>query len=465
MALYKVGSNVILADTNARGVVVEVKPARRGRQIYRVSFSDGIVDVLEPDLRADFDSSDPFDCCKSGMFGSYADFSKINTTFKIQNSNNSTISSLKASKTLFRAYQFKPLLKFLNSPTRRILVADEVGLGKTIEAGHVMLELKARKELKNVLIICPKSLQHKWQAELREKFGLDFTIYETTKELIADLSSGVKTVRAILNYEKIRLKNNKEEEKEGKAAEANKKKTVNLIDFLLENPCRFSMVLCDEAHKLRNSNTQTYKGAEIIMGNTDSALFLTATPVMIDEENLYNLLHLLDAKRYFNYQIFRNRIEENKPFIEALSMLNSNQPLQDIKEKLLGTNISSRFYNSEEEEIYSSSSSILDLYKEDPLFHEILSLLDKEDCHQLRARLQYLISSMSVMNTVFSRTRKREVTMDMSQAERQPHVAKVVLNEDERQEFDKVIEDYRDDNSYVDDWGCLLYTTDASDEL
>ena len=215
MALYKVGSNVILADTNARGVVVEVKPARRGRQIYRVSFSDGIVDVLEPDLRADFDSSDQFDCCKSGMFGSYADFSKINTTFKIQNSNNSTISSLKASKTLFRAYQFKPLLKFLNSPTRRILVADEVGLGKTIEAGHVMLELKARKELKNVLIICPKSLQHKWQAELREKFGLDFTIYETTKELIADLSSGVKTVRAILNYEKIRLKNNKEEEKEG----------------------------------------------------------------------------------------------------------------------------------------------------------------------------------------------------------------------------------------------------------
>ncbi len=453
MALYKVGSNVILADTNARGVVVEVKPARRGRQIYRVSFTDGIVDVLEPDLRADFDSSDPFDCCKSGMFGSYADFSKINTTFKIQNSNNSTISSLKASKTLFRAYQFKPLLKFLNSPTRRILVADEVGLGKTIEAGHVMLELKARKELKNVLIICPKSLQHKWQAELREKFGLDFTIYDTTKDLIADLSSGVKTVRAILNYEKIRLKNNKEDEKEGKEATANKKKTVNLIDFLSENPCRFSMVLCDEAHKLRNSNTQTYKGAEIIMGNTDSALFLTATPVMIDEENLYNLLHLLDAKRYFNYQIFRNRIEENKPFIEALSMLNSNQPLQDIKEKLLGTNISSRFYNSDEEEIYSSSSSISELYKEDPLFHEILTLLDKEDCHQLRARLQYLISSMSVMNTVFSRTRKREVTMDMSQAERQPHVAKVVLNEAERQEFDKVIEDYRDDNSYVDDWG------------
>ncbi len=449
MALFSVGSTVILADTNARGLVVEVKPARRGRQIYRVSFSDGIIDVLEPDLRADFDASDPFDYCKSGLFGSYADFSKINTTFKIQNSNNSTISSLKASKTLFRAYQFKPLLKFLNSPTRRILVADEVGLGKTIEAGHVMLELKARKELRNVLIVCPKSLQHKWKAELIEKFGLDFKIYQTTQDLIDDLSSGAKTVRAIVNYERIRLKESKDDDKEGRQ----RKKPANLIDYMIENPCRFSMVLCDEAHKLRNSNTQAYKGAEIIMGNTDSALFLTATPVMIDEENLYNLLHLLDSKRYFNYQIFRNRIEENKPFIEALSMLNSNQPLTDIKDKLLGTSVRSRFVNSDEEEIYSSSLSISDIYKDDPLFKEIIDLLGENDTPTLRARLQYLISSMSVMNTVFSRTRKREVTMDMSQAERQPHVAKVDLYDNEREEFDKVIEEYKDDNSYVDYWG------------
>ena len=68
---------------------------------------------------------------------------KGNTAFKIKSSNNNTISSLKASRTLFRPYQFKPLLKFLNSDNRRLLIADEVGLGKTIEAGHIMLELKA----------------------------------------------------------------------------------------------------------------------------------------------------------------------------------------------------------------------------------------------------------------------------------------------------------------------------------
>lgn len=66
------------------------------------------------------------------------------------------------------------MLKFLNSPNHRLLVADEVGLGKTIEAGHIMLELKARKELKNVLIVCPKSLQEKWKSELYEKIWSDF---------------------------------------------------------------------------------------------------------------------------------------------------------------------------------------------------------------------------------------------------------------------------------------------------
>lgn len=450
MAEFSVGNKVILIDTNVRGVIVEVLPPRRGRQIYRVSFPSGITDELEPDLRLDFDENDPFDCCKNGLFGSYADYTKINTTFKIENSNNNTISSLKASKTLFRAYQFKPLLKFLNSPNRRILIADEVGLGKTIEAGHVMLELKARNELKNALIICPKSLQDKWKAELLEKFGLVFDICDDTKKLIQDLSSGMKTVRSIINYERIRIKPVKEnKEKNTKSG----KKTINLIDYLLEHPTKFSIVLCDEAHKMRNKDTQTYKGAEIIMGYAESALFLTATPVMISEENLFNLLHLLDNENYFNYQIFKNRLEENKPFVEALTWLNNGYPLNAIKDKLLNTEIVQRFYNSEDEEIFANYSTLNMVYKDDDRFHDIISLLDGTDSNELRAKLQYLISSMSVMNNVFSRTRKVEVTTDLSQAKRNPIVRKVILNEEEKVQFDSVIEEYTDDNSYVDDWG------------
>jgi len=109
MALFKIKDNVVHLGTGAHGMVVDVLPARRGRQLYKVSFPAGISDVLETDLKADFNESDPFERCKNGIFGSYSDYAKKNTTFKIRNSNNSTISSLKSSKTLFRAYQFKPL--------------------------------------------------------------------------------------------------------------------------------------------------------------------------------------------------------------------------------------------------------------------------------------------------------------------------------------------------------------------
>lgn len=448
MAQFNIGDSVIMVATNAHGTIIKVMPSRRGRQLYTVNFPNGNMDVLEVDLRIDFDESDPFERCKSGIYGSYSEYSKRNTTFKIKHSNNSTISSLKASKTLFRAYQFKPLLKFLNSPNRRLLVADEVGLGKTIEAGHIMLELKARKELKNVLIVCPKSLQDKWKAELYEKFGLTFKIIESAKDLIADLSSKAGTVRAIVNYEKVRMRRGKSKED----VKSSNKKHTNLVDYLSENPHRFSLVLCDEAHKMRNRETQTYRGSEIIMSCADAVLFLTATPVMINEENLYNLLHLLDNTRYFNYQIFENRLKENRPFIEAISQLNNNIPLNNIEEKLINANVNSRF-SADEKEIYSSSRSIGDIYKKDPIFTELITLLQGEDSPKSRARIQYLLSTMSVMNSVFSRTRKREVTTDMSQAKREPHICKVELHEDEQEEFNNVIENYTDDKSYDDEWG------------
>lgn len=454
MAQFQIGSKVIETNSGKHGTVVGVDPYRRGRQTYKVTFEKGEVETkLEADLHADFDLSDPFERCKSGIFGSYSEYSKKNTTFKISNSNNSTISSLKASKTLFRAYQFKPLLKFLNSPNRRLLVADEVGLGKTIEAGHIMLELKARRELRNVLIICPMSLQEKWKAELFEKFGLSFKIYDSNKDLITDLQDRAHDVHAIINYEKIRMPRSKE--KDGEEPKTPKtKETTNLVSYLTESSNRFSLVLCDEAHKMRNRETQTYKGAEIIMSTADAALFLTATPVMISEENLYNLLHLLDNTRYFNYQIFLNRMAENRPFVEALTCLNNDKmPLKDILMQLLTSMVEISF-SANDSEIYSSSSKIADLFQNDPVFKEIIELMNgEEDTKKIRARLQYLLSSMSVMNTVFSRTRKREVTTDMSQAERSPHACKVDLHKDEQEEFDRVINDYTDDNSYVDDWG------------
>lgn len=448
MSKYTIGSKVIKADSEGHGTIIEVMPPRRGRQLYKVSWGNIVTDELEVNLLPDCDISDPFERCMSGIFGSYSEYSKKNTTFKIRSSNNNTISSLKASKTLFRAYQFKPLLKFLNSPNRRLLVADEVGLGKTIEAGHIMLELKARRELNHVLIVCPKSLQRKWKDELAFKFGLQFKIYDSQKDLLADMQEHRVAVHAIINYEKIRMK--RQNSKEDKKAKDEIPK--NIVEFLSQNDFHFSLVLCDEAHKMRNRETQTYKGAEIIMSQANAAVFLTATPVMISTENLYNLLHLLDNTRYYNYQIFDNRLQENRPFVDALTDLNHHVPLPVIAKNLNEAEILTRFF-SDEVEIFSHQTTVGKAFADDAMYQEIIQMLNGEDNSKNRARLQYLISSMSMMNNIFSRTRKREVTTDMSQAERKPHMRKVVLTEEERTEFDRVIDEYKDDNSYTDYWG------------
>lgn len=74
------------------------------------------------------------------------------------------------------AYQLEPLRRALGSPRTNLLLADDVGLGKTIEAGLVIQELFLRHRARTAVIVCPPSLALKWQEEMREKFGLDFTI-------------------------------------------------------------------------------------------------------------------------------------------------------------------------------------------------------------------------------------------------------------------------------------------------
>ena len=93
------------------------------------------------------------------------------TYTKLVNPLTDTIYSYLSSKTVFRAYQFRPVLRLMNSPHQRLLIADEVGLGKTIEAGLIWIELEQRARLRRVLVVCPASLVEKWKAEMRRRFG------------------------------------------------------------------------------------------------------------------------------------------------------------------------------------------------------------------------------------------------------------------------------------------------------
>jgi hypothetical protein len=82
-------------------------------------------------------------------------------------------------------YQLDPVVRALRMPRVNLLIADDVGLGKTIEAGLVVQELLLRHRARTILVVCPASLTIKWRDEMREKFGLEFRIVDT--ELLRQL--------------------------------------------------------------------------------------------------------------------------------------------------------------------------------------------------------------------------------------------------------------------------------------
>lgn len=436
MTKFQKGDKVINVNSNEQGVITLVLAGGRGRQLYKVKYGSEEKDTLESNIIPDTDIDDPFECCKRGLFSSYIDFSRINTTYKINNTSNNTISSLKASKTIFKPYQFKPLLKYLNSNNRRLLIADEVGLGKTIEAGHILLELSARKELKNALIICPKMLHIKWKTELKDKFNFNFKIFESKKDFANELSYG--PIKGIVSYETIRSSIDDKDNEQN-----------SVLQKIIEDKINFDIIICDEAHRMRNSNTQTFKGAEkIFKDNAKSIIFLTATPIMISEANLFNLLNLMDEKQFGNSSIFSSYLSVNKPFINAIIQLNNNVSFQTIKEDLSQAEIKIQFPNN------VNITRVDQWYQSVPLYNKIIEdLSTKEDNNESRVQLQFDLSSMSTINNIFTRTRKRDVTTDWSQAVRVPKTVKVTLHSEEREQFDDVIEQYYQDYVYVDEYG------------
>lgn len=443
-ARFKKGQKVVVGDNNRKGYVISDPVETRAGVSYIVVINGQEEDVPEEFLRADFDISNPFDRLQNGLYGNFHEFLRINTSYKIRNSNNNTISSLKASRTVFKGYQYKPLLKFINSDNGRILIADEVGLGKTIEAGHIMLEMKARKELRHVLVICPMSLQEKWRDELRDRFGLSFIIYEDIKDLIMQLRGSSGWVHAILNYEKIRSVYDGEMTSNKKGEKKNL-----LLEFLEKEDKRLSLVVCDEAHRMRNNTTQIHKGAKRLLRRTEAAVLLTATPVMIDNSNLFHLLQLLDEVNYDNEQIFENQVRLNRPFVTSISKLNQPKyPLKRIADELQETEVVTTQRIGEYEN--TTTHKVGDYFGDMPLFQRIVRQLKEDDTPKNRASIQRDMTMMSPMHRLFSRTRKREVTTDMSQAERNPHLCLVHLYPEEQAVFDEVIDEYIDEFGFTD---------------
>ncbi len=197
-------------------------------------------------------------------------------------------------------YQLDPVVRAIQMPRVSLLVADDVGLGKTIESGLVALELIIRHRARRVLVVCPASLQIQWRDQMRDKFGLDFRIVDS--ELMRDLRRrrGIHVnpwshfPRLITSIDFLKRERPLRLFKETLPAEGES-----------VYPRRYDVLIVDEAHNCAPSGRGKYATDSLRTGairllapHFEHKLFLTATPHNGYSESFTALLELLDNQRF-----------------------------------------------------------------------------------------------------------------------------------------------------------------------
>lgn len=197
-------------------------------------------------------------------------------------------------------YQLDPVVRALSMPRVNLLVADDVGLGKTIEAGLVMQELILRHRARSILIVCPSSIQMQWKEEMRDKFGLEFRIVDSDAMSELRRSRGIH-VNPWAHFPRL----------------------ITSIDFLKrERPMRlfretlpagdqppyprpYDLLIVDEAHNVAPSGRGKYatdsmrtSAIRTLAPFFEHKLFLSATPHNGYSESFAALLELLDNQRF-----------------------------------------------------------------------------------------------------------------------------------------------------------------------
>lgn len=204
----------------------------------------------------------------------------------------STLYSLNSGRVRFVPYQYRPVFKLIRADRPRLLIADEVGVGKTIEAGLILKELQARSDIKSVLIICPKALvaERKWELEMK-RFDEHFVpldgalLRHCIKETHLAGEWPAQYERAILPTSL--FDNDLLFGRTGRG----KARDPGLLE--LDPPPKFDLVIVDEAHHIRNSETFLHQAVRYFADNAEAVVFLSATPVQLGRNDLYTLLHVL----------------------------------------------------------------------------------------------------------------------------------------------------------------------------
>lgn len=268
--------------------------------------------VLRSDLEEDYVSS-------SGLGMSYVRYMAVATRIKEEISQKRLLAPYESSL-IPLPHQILVLEKVMQGIQTRYLLADEVGMGKTIEAGLVLKEKKLRGEVKRILLIVPKSAMLQWQQELKEHFNENFFIYNS------DFISGMARTFAdfdaeeelnfwkqhnqiIVSLDALKPLAARQGWSQERIDEYNKYRLESVVN------ADFDMVIIDEAHRMGGStgSVSRYQLADTICNAVPNVLLLSATPHRGKSDHFRRVLQLIDADAFPGEGM--PTVEEISPFV------------------------------------------------------------------------------------------------------------------------------------------------------
>ena len=316
------------------------------------------------------------------------------TASLIRNPSLSSLYSLNTAKIDFIPHQFRPVLKFIRSDRPRLLIADGVGVGKTIEAGLILRELQARRNLDSVLIICPRPLvsERKWEDEMK-RFDEEFVALDGDKfrhcisELDLEGEWPDKYKKAILPFSLFDESNVFGSHK-GKQARTG---------LMTTDPPKFDLVIVDEAHHIRNTSTYAYKAVSRFCDAAEAVVFLTATPVQLEYDDLFVLLNLLRPDLIIDKNTFHDMAEPNTYINQASTLARAHK--DGWKEAAL-----------EQIQLACATAWGRKVFTNNPVVDNIMRLLQKSEVSvEQRVQLITDIENLHTFSNIISRTRRRDI--------------------------------------------------------
>ncbi len=302
--------------------------------------------------------------------------------------------TLNAGRIDFEPYQYRPVLTMVQADSPRLLVADDVGVGKTIEAALVLKELQARGEAESVLIICPRPLvvDGKWRDELK-RFDEDFvhldgpTLRACLEETYREGTWPERYRKAIVPYSLLD-QTTLQGERQGRTPR------VGLVD-LAPGP-RFDLLIVDEAHHIRNPQTWSYRNVAHLTDAARAVVMLSATPVQTTSTDLYTLVHLLRDDLVADQADFAAMLEPNAHLHEAVEAARAGRAgWQADAARALDAALSTSWGGQ--------------VMRFDPRVSQARQLLDGDDGDTTRVRAVRALQDLNTFSDVINRTRRRDI--------------------------------------------------------